>query len=150
MKKIILLLTVLTLINCSKDDNDGSIYQYINEFTIKHTEKCTLENCSKFQRNQIDRENIANTLLNVGEYEKCIIDLLDNIHCYFVHAKDIGHRINKNEINYDDNSIDIDDYLNKLSRSIKMKRDSVEIIRGNNNRIKNNKFMTTFNKKNTS
>eukprot|EP01084_Bolivina_argentea_P236035 397001_1 len=72
--------------------------------TFCHNGSCDLENCISIRRNQRDRSNLVQNehLLNKLYFNDQNIaqvreQILDRIHCYFLHTFDIGYRFTENE-----------------------------------------------------
>ena len=82
------------------------------------------------------------------------MDILDSIHCYFIHSVDTGSRIihHKEEIKTSNNEEEHDDELNNhFDAELNNLRAKLSAIRENNgrtmNRVKNNKFVTQITNK---
>eukprot|EP01084_Bolivina_argentea_P001995 3681_1 len=106
---------------------------------------CDIAKCKCFCRNNRERENTS--IRSDDKYTSIYIDLLDSIHCYFIHSVDTGYRI-INTDKYDtahenicNENVAYDKELSQLKAYLHSKRQKLQNIRGLN-RIQNNKFMT--------
>ena len=111
---------------------------------------CDIGKCQMYLRNNRQRE-----LVKIECEDKNLsmfIDIIDTIHCFFIHSIDIGYRIqnafynrddtdNKDEEDMKNESSAYDAKMARLRRHLKSKRMKVERIRGKR-RLKNTKFMT--------
>eukprot|EP01084_Bolivina_argentea_P278504 475815_1 len=144
-------------------------FQSIHNHIMSNISSCSLEKCSKFKRNNRNREMQKMSINHETEY---YLDIMDTIHCFFVHAFDIGfrmksdelHNITKNSINDNNNKTemkysddinidaDMDDEngiqldlkdptLTTLSNILKSKRERLQNIRGTE-RTSHTKFVT--------
>eukprot|EP01084_Bolivina_argentea_P076308 138292_1 len=145
--------------NRSSQKNDDN-FSIINNKCIKYI-NCSLNSCKQYQRNNRNRgkEEIFDGLSSI------YVEMLDTIHCYFVHSYHTGFRFknmnlsqksNNNELKTDqdndesdnesDNDSDNDHLLcddkqmEHLSKQIKSKRKALETIRGIG-RIEKTKFI---------
>ena len=135
-------------------DKNNKIFGEINKYLInKMGQKCDIQKCAKYGRNQRDRESGENIKTLNDKNMKSVIDFIDCIHCNLIHSFDDGMRINKMELFGDtkneqkEEEIDdegFDDKMNKMINIISIKRKNVQNIRGQR-MSKNNKFMTSFN-----
>eukprot|EP01084_Bolivina_argentea_P166039 288361_1 len=142
--------------------DNKSIQQSNNELELIHAyimqkiQTCKLEHCSKYKRNNRnrERENILSISTNIIDHEsEYYIELLDTIHCFFVHTFDCGFRIHSDVFNdiisinkhqqYDEINDDIhhDKIMTKLRPLLQSKRDKIRQIRGVK-RTQNTKFIT--------
>eukprot|EP01084_Bolivina_argentea_P092396 166237_1 len=123
--------------------NFKKIHYYLTSFNIT----CNIQKCQQFQRNQRDRDQQQSTTANNDDFVfEYYIDLLDNIHVYFLHSYDTGYRIDMQLLNddmfhdqwdehnigfidYDLNDIKqiyIDNSFKKLKQLLKSKRKLME------------------------
>ena len=108
---------------------------------------CDIENCKIYSRNNRQRE--TTNIECKDEKVSMFIDIIDTIHCYFLHSIDIGYRIvnhqlyqqNESKNNDDEDDIQFDAEMKRLREYITLKRKKLQKIRGDR-RINNNKFMT--------
>ncbi len=141
-------------LHLTQNDDD---YAYINS-VISKLITCQIANCKFYLRNQRDREQeITKNTSKIDQ--KCIfyMDILDNIHTYFVHGYDTGFRTKNNYTLQDENDEKstkddlIDDNLYhdqqmiQLRKHLTEKRRNLESIRGES-RMKHNKFSTELTK----
>ena len=146
------------LLRCHLDnDINGDIFGDIYKYFINtiHIPTCNISICSKYFRNSRERENENINIINKTDkvednnddikMNKIYIDILDTIHCNFIHSFDSGCRINNIKTNDDIISSDI--IMNKMSKILKKKKELLKNIRGSN-RIINNKYVTKFNDNN--
>eukprot|EP01084_Bolivina_argentea_P109346 195453_1 len=77
-------------LNKSKKENDDNYY--IINCKCKKYIQCDLSNCNNYQRNNRDRckEQIIE---NYDSLLTIYTDIIDTIHCYFIHSFDTGFRI---------------------------------------------------------
>eukprot|EP01084_Bolivina_argentea_P076315 138309_1 len=125
------------------------------QFSLLHNEiakhiKCDVIKCQQYKRYSRNRENVEKATNKIKDENVLFyIDLLDNIHCYFVHSYHIGFRIKhniKNESKQELQDIDskqlyYDKQMEQLKAYLSNKRNKLVKIRGLN-RIINNKFLT--------
>lgn len=134
-----------------------AICEYItnrmNSFTV-----CNLESCNKFQRNSRDRETNKPDKYNWDKESEYFIDLMDTIHCYFIHSFDLFRikstdiKIEQKQDNVNDNSKDIqngvknhkDEYI--LVEDITKTWESRRALLKNLRSTENNKFVTDIGK----
>ena len=80
-------------------------YKIINEL-ITNNIKCDIKNCILYQRNMRNRDTYNKNTENNNNAQKhdekalIFIDILDNLHSFFVHCYDTGFRVDKNK-NYE-------------------------------------------------
>ena len=137
---------ILTIhLNTGSQKKNDDNFLIINNKCIKYI-NCSLNKCINYSRNNRDRcsEELGN---NVDNLLLIYTDILDTIHCYFLHSYHTGFRIknkqkiyNKDNDNDDDNIDDNDIEMIYLSKEIKSKRKELELIRGTR-RVKKNKFV---------
>ena len=117
------------------------IYQIItkdNELT------CNIEKCNINSRNNRQRELVKIDCNN--REPRAFMDIMDTIHCYFLHSVDIGYRMIE-DININDNddekeTKDADDIeMKRIRNYLAAKRKILENTRGQG-RLMKTKFMT--------
>eukprot|EP01083_Nonionella_stella_P203162 741552_1 len=135
------------------------IYDYISKQI-----QCDITTCPQFVRNNRNRQKTQNDSFGSQNTDiKTIfyLDLLDTIHCYLLHAFDVGFRIKTNELQIndyqlanDEELVDSDDSnadksllykdngMEKLKSFLGNRRKRLDEIAGAQ-RLQNNKFMTT-------
>eukprot|EP01084_Bolivina_argentea_P110188 196814_1 len=145
-----------------KENNDQ--FEQIHNYVCKHI-KCDIKTCEQFIRNNRNRtEKTENDTLNDINSDKKVsfyIDILDTIHCYFIHSFDVGFRIKSDEFkinnnqftndeeekidneNIDKSLLYKDERMEKLKAYLVNKRKGLDKIAGLH-RIQNSKFMTTL------
>eukprot|EP01084_Bolivina_argentea_P094371 169649_1 len=111
---------------------------------------CNIRTCPLIYRHNRNRNNDKNIAAfdNVSDENTLFyVDLLDTIHTYFVHLKDIGMRVKINEIKIDKKDANegkyqcYDEQFANICKVIKTKQERLEKINGFNNRFEhNNKF----------
>eukprot|EP01084_Bolivina_argentea_P253653 426185_1 len=104
---------------------------------------CDITQCQVYLRHNRQREK--QQIKHVNQCYLTNIDLLDSMHCFFLHSVDIGFRIMHN-MNVDANANDNEHIYNdsemvKLKSFLLFKRQQLESIRGEK-RLLNNKFIT--------
>eukprot|EP01084_Bolivina_argentea_P269434 457924_1 len=114
-----------------------------------HCVKCNIEKCNPFTRNNRDRED---SKMNDDLEMEYYTDLLDNIHCYFLHSYDTGFRVNPglfddiyNEHSVDEKELDIDandieqiyvdNTIKKLKDFLSTKKKKITAIRSETNKF---------------
>ena len=117
------------------------IHQELNDIL------CNIGNCQIYARGNRQRESMNTdcTDKNLSMY----IDIIDTIHCYFIHSVDVGYRIINlsNESNSDhktDEANDIlacDSSMKDLKSYLSVKCRKLKELRGDS-RINHSKFMT--------
>eukprot|EP01084_Bolivina_argentea_P091660 164971_1 len=143
---------LLNHLNLKDNKLNSNNYAFINSSTTKDIQ-CKILNCSLYKRNSRDRDNERNKQ-TVDQNALYYIDLLDNIHTFFVHGYDTGFRVKRNCHNNDDtnewkeenedfNKLFFDSEMKLLQNKLKAKRNNLCSIRGDE-RIKHNKFLTNF------
>eukprot|EP01084_Bolivina_argentea_P177063 306262_1 len=134
-----------------------SNYQFINE-SMSRSIKCTFDNCAFYARNNAYRESDTSTDSTQKEEDPMglfYMNLLDNIHSYFIHGYDAGFRMrvsNKDDekeapkAETDEEFDENKDYLadpemNRVQVFQKTQRERWRESRGNE-RLNQNKFVT--------
>eukprot|EP01084_Bolivina_argentea_P160440 279389_1 len=109
--------------------DDDMQFKLIYDKMIKDEQlRCDINKCSIYKRNNRERENEK---IKCDENIMVYVDIMDSIHCYFLHSIDTGFRIFNNN-----------DYDAKSMKSYLLgKRKNLERIRGNA-RVSKFKFMT--------
>jgi len=82
-------------------ESNTSIFSQIYNIMIKEI-KCDIKNCKQYSRNNRDRQkepkstndNKDDDVFRITFYT----DLMDTIHCYFMHSYDIGFRLRSTEL----------------------------------------------------
>eukprot|EP01084_Bolivina_argentea_P054362 99718_1 len=114
--------------------------------TMMHNDLyCDISVCAIYARNNREREK-HNSPISVA------IEILDCVHCYFLHSADVGYRMitklqpehDANDENKNENDIYWDEQLLTLKAYLKSKREQLKKMRGVN-RVENNKFVTNVN-----
>ena len=130
-------------------------YDYINN-TTSNLIPCDLFKCSAYLRHSRDRDNNNNDNVidkNINPEILFYIDFIDNIHTFFMHSYNTGHKIKYNindskkeeeededdEITDDVTSLYVDKEMISLNNKIKECRKNLVSLRGSNN-IKKSKF----------
>eukprot|EP01084_Bolivina_argentea_P264778 448625_1 len=121
-------------------DDTNEQFTFIYKKMQKNELFCVIKTCKIYQRNSRSRET-------ENKYEICNdrnlllhIDILDCIHCYFIHSVDIGYRV-------------LHDYTNDITmvdlrKHLSSKRRKIQEMRGTN-RFETSKFNTqTFSNSN--
>ena len=116
-----------------------------NDMTYKNT-LCDIGECKIYSRNNRDRAKI-----NIDcddEQLSMFIDIMDTIHCYFLHSVDIGYRIlhsSNDELKENDNDVYTasDTEMKQLRSYLLSRRQKLQKLRGDQ-RFRNNKFMTNL------
>eukprot|EP01084_Bolivina_argentea_P036544 67593_1 len=109
--------------------------------------ECDISKCDGFSRNNRQRENDATVNKRCYRNLSVHMDILDSIHCYFLHSVDTGYRIvnDIDEIENDNHNIHSniahDAELSRLKSYLQSTRKRLQTIPGLN-RFENNKFMT--------
>eukprot|EP01084_Bolivina_argentea_P023055 42933_1 len=139
------------------EDHMSQQYQH-KEFKLIHdriTQKnnnltCDVNKCGAYIRNNRQREHDWKDKGNKINDKSVLsyINVLDSIHCHFLHSIDVGYRIieelatdENNNDNMNDVNICSDNQLFILKSYLESKRKKLQNIRGTD-RIQNNKFMT--------
>eukprot|EP01084_Bolivina_argentea_P292986 503847_1 len=116
------------------------IYKKITE---TNNLSCDIKNCKVYLRNNRQREttNIKCKDKHLAMY----IDIIDTIHCYFLHSVDIGYRLihtlKQNEQDQKNDTNECDTEMKQLRSYLSSKSKTVAKIRGDR-RFHNSKFMT--------
>eukprot|EP01084_Bolivina_argentea_P194371 333494_1 len=93
------------LINHSNEHEE--IYVQINK-TIYQNKQCDLFQCSLIRRNNRNRDKFApKQYFSVDSHHIVRQQLIDRIHCYYLHSFDTGHKITREEIHNIQNKRDI-------------------------------------------
>eukprot|EP01084_Bolivina_argentea_P214434 364032_1 len=138
-------------------DKTTKEYEEIYDFITKTNDlrKCSIEKCIKFQRNNRNRETqnvfLQNNAKHVNRNKtvdhevEYFMEIMDTLHCFFLHTFDVGFRVRTNELtdiinNDEKNEIDSDEeydiasdkdlIMKKLSNLVKEKRAKLANIRG--------------------
>ena len=122
--------------NLSKNKSNQQFIQIYDLLTNDSNLKCDISKCLMYVRNNRERDN---NIINVE------MDILDSIHCYFLHSIDDGIRfLNDDHDDYDKNDkqneyfdFEINNLKNKLLQRINIRNK----LRGLD-RIKKSKFVT--------
>eukprot|EP01084_Bolivina_argentea_P065952 120229_1 len=118
------------------------IYDYM---TQNYLSTCSLVHCEKSIRNNRARE--SNSQMSVDSKTQYIIDIMDTLHCFFMHSFDVGFRIrSKDLIDIDEtkqNDYDLytDSQMEKLSKILDRNRKQLQNVRGLQ-RLSTSKFVT--------
>ena len=127
-----------------------SIYNELINNTADNV-RCDIGKCSMYSRNNRERETV-----NIECKDKKLsmfIDILDTIHCYFIHSVDVGFRIiqpitnndkEKKEDDYissENTAYDHDQEMKEMRIYLSSKRKRLQNLRGDR-RLKNTKFTT--------
>eukprot|EP01083_Nonionella_stella_P105219 302544_1 len=169
-------ITILRTYLSNTIQQNNKTFEAIYTILSKHIQ-CDIKKCKPYSRNNRDRATQSmNTKQDHDVALKRIFctDLMDNIHCYFMHSYDIGFRIRHSEWSgmshklhdkqphqtnnnnqklrdLDDTSFitnHIDDGMKTFSAFLQSKRASLRNIRGAK-RTQNNKFSTFVNETKT-
>eukprot|EP01084_Bolivina_argentea_P253043 424946_1 len=108
---------------------------------------CDINKCHMYPRNNRDREH-KNDNYKCEDNIMVYIDIMDSIHCFFVHCVDIGYRITKklDVIDEQKQSKFTDLEMKALKKYLQSKKTNFETIRGQH-RFSNNKFSTQIKQK---
>eukprot|EP01084_Bolivina_argentea_P265027 449108_1 len=106
---------------------------------------CSLNKCKYYQRN--NRNRCKEEIKDSNDKLSLYVDIMDTIHCYFLHSYDTGFRIKqKKPANNDDsntndnNNTAVDTEMKYLYKEIQLKRKELQRVRGME-RIKHTKFV---------
>lgn len=129
-----------------KDKEYGN-FDYDKDYKSPTLDSLTMDS-SSFIDDDEDEEIAMDSILPISFY----LDILDSIHCFFIHSFDDGHRINLNEIQIEDDDIintsdDLlklfhDSQIEEIKTYLKSKNKLIHHINGN--RIQINKFHTNY------
>ncbi len=130
-------------------------YESIYDYIMSKIDKCTLEKCNSFARNNRNRErenifssiNKENTINNNTDKEsEYFIEIMDTIHCFFVHSFDIGFKIRLDELTEEFEEIS-DDEKDENNKQMKKMKKLKQIINEKTRvkRVTNSKFVTKIN-----
>eukprot|EP01084_Bolivina_argentea_P144793 253964_1 len=78
-------------LDCNTKQENNKHFEFINK-TIAL--KCNISKCPQYIRNNRDRQKKQIIKLKHNPETLFYIDLLDTLHCYFIHSTDIGFRMN--------------------------------------------------------
>ncbi len=151
------------------DDYHHILYEHLNEdktsqtecneqfnliykciFNNKNNVFCDISNCCVYLRNNREREK---TLVEYETDLAVYMDIVDSIHCYFIHSVDSGYKIL--DYNFDDDEKDINENENeneicfndfkfeKIQKYINLRRKHVIEARGLQ-RFSHNKYQTNL------
>ena len=120
------------------------MFKELNDNNIK----CDIGKCKMYSRNNRQRESVN---IECEDKQLCtLIDIIDTIHCFFVHSIDIGYRI-PTSLTFDDIEDKEDDDINRsnaynlkiarLRKYLLSKRSKLEAIKGKQ-RLIHTKFIT--------
>eukprot|EP01084_Bolivina_argentea_P273454 465808_1 len=131
-------------------------YEKIYDIMIKSVGQCNLSKCNSFRRNQrlIKEEQKRNeNEKNLNFYK----DIIDTLHCFFIHSFDSGMRLKAQELNKimetvesknndpdDDNIENVtphDESMDKLNQTIKQKKEKIKELQPID-KTEKNKFFT--------
>eukprot|EP01084_Bolivina_argentea_P265023 449099_1 len=114
----------------TQEENDN-IFAIIHNKCSKYI-NCSLDNCKHYTRNNRNRcEPNTKVVENNNNLLSIYTDILDTIHCYFLHSYDTGFRLIKNYKNEQKNDdTDKDNEMQYIQKEIKSKRKRLEMIRG--------------------
>eukprot|EP01084_Bolivina_argentea_P174191 301725_1 len=109
---------------------------------------CDITNCYIYQRNHRQRETQYITPLCDDYTTAMFVDILDAIHCYFIHSVDIGYRIIDKSIMHNDNPTSnniynaYDNDMKQLRKYLQMKQETLQQIRGHKLTYDSSRFTT--------
>ena len=115
-----------------------------NKITEVSNIQCDITTCRIYSRNNRQRE-----IMNIDDVHDrklgVFIDIIDTIHCYFLHSVDIGYRfIQPQRLNPDDDEEEKTNHHNGYDpkmRYLNETRENLEKLRGHR-RVRNSKFLT--------
>eukprot|EP01084_Bolivina_argentea_P084624 152977_1 len=128
--------------NIPSSEANTQFAKLYNELVEKNGLLCDITKCNIYLRNNRERETQLNECND--KHLLTYINILDSIHCYFVHSVDVGYRILHkldNESVTQVDSIGSDLELSRLKSYLHTKRQKLRQTRGTC-RFQNNKFMT--------
>ena len=113
----------------------------IHQHIASKLKPCALEKCGKFSRNNRDREKQDGQGKKLDKEVEYFVDVMDTIHCFFLHSFDIGYRIavdgNADETELkvadgddSDDEDDDDSEMQRIRRVLQSKRKRLQGIRG--------------------
>ncbi len=131
-------------LNSSTASKNNHKFRLIDQEIGKYI-KCNVNKCKQYIRYSRNRENIDETTKHIKDENVLFyIDLLDNIHCHFLHSYHVGFRSKFTMTNNADikpKQLYYDKEMEQLKSSLNNKRQHLVTVRGLN-RISNNKFLT--------
>eukprot|EP01083_Nonionella_stella_P089098 248585_1 len=141
--------------NQTKQQNDCN-FNIINKIIVDKIGQCSFKSCNPLTRNNRNRDTVNNELnerkdtdtdanANNDLHQQFYVDLLDNIHIYFIHSTDMGFRLHLNsqdDTHDDTKTLHVDSTLKKLKELASSHRENVDIRRLNH--TQNNKYVTTI------
>eukprot|EP01084_Bolivina_argentea_P286271 491059_1 len=149
---------LLRHLNNKNNEINATNYDIINKSMRIIT--CNLKNCILYQRNMRDRENKnSNSDYKQQKHDEnasVFIDILDNLHTFFIHGYDTGFRLKMNHKNIDNGNDELieehedvetlcnDAEITLIQKTLATKRNTMQSIDGFD-RITNNKFSTNIN-----
>eukprot|EP01084_Bolivina_argentea_P160094 278808_1 len=125
------------------NQNENEFKMIYNKFGF-----CNIENCKLFKRNNRDRNKNENGLYGINDKNKkqiIIEQILDKIHCFYMHCFDIGYKLTNsekdiiNEIINDDYSLN-NKQFQKLHQLLAKKHATHKSICPNNRNDRFNKY----------
>eukprot|EP01083_Nonionella_stella_P064811 169266_1 len=131
--------------------SNNRAFEAIHDKMSKYID-CDICSCKHYKRNERDRENQCND--DIPYSIAPMIDILDTIHCYFIHSFDTGYRIDAThhqqmimdpeQQTSDENSDNLchDVEMKRLKLYLYNKRKSLNEISGLSRRVKHYKFCT--------
>eukprot|EP01083_Nonionella_stella_P240223 839977_1 len=121
-------------------------FELIQQQMIDNNLSCDINKCKIYTRNNRARElDAIEVKHSENESEHVLVNLLDNMHCYFIHSIDIGYRVirglNHEHKQKDSDNMVYDSRIEHLKSYLKSRRENLKQTRGEN-RFTNNKFTT--------
>ena len=116
------------------NDKSNQQFSQIYDLLRDHDLKCDISKCIMYKRNNRQRDIRNGNIINVE------IDILDSIHCYFLHSIDDGIRfLNDDDDDYDNEYFDFE--IDKLQNKLFQRINIINQLRGMD-RIKKSKYVT--------
>eukprot|EP01084_Bolivina_argentea_P234419 394668_1 len=112
-----------------KKESDDAFETIYNKIVIENALCCDIQGCQILKRNHRKREEDQ-----ISKQEMIFVNILDAIHCFFLHSVDIGFRIIDTRIEINDEEKTENEYLDqqmiKIRKYLHARRKNLTRVRG--------------------
>eukprot|EP01083_Nonionella_stella_P032771 89669_1 len=119
-------------------------YELIYNYVMTKVPQCKLSKCENYRRNNRQRET-QKILTKIDTTTAYYVEMMDRMHCFFIHSFDVGFRLKSKELkdvfNEDDNKSEQDLSMIRLTKSLNSRRQALESARGAQ-AVQNTKFVS--------